>query len=74
MMLQIVTFQPLVIELLVHALKEAIIAESAKHACKRHTVSVEKSLYLLVNSTWFHLIIIQLKYNTNLKIYNTKVD
>ena len=53
MMLQIVTFQPLVIELLVHALKEAIIAESAKHACKRHTVSVEKSLYLLVNSTWF---------------------
>ena len=34
---------------------QAIIAdsESAKHACKSHTVSEGNSLYLLVSNTWF---------------------
>ena len=79
MMLKTVTFQPLTSLRSWYMLcqKQAIIAdgESAKHTCKSHIVSAESYLFLFVSNTWYGYwyIIIQLKYNTNLKIYNTKV-
>ena len=53
------------IEFLVHALSitnyhgsresalSAADCESAKHACKNHTVSTESYIYLLLSKTWF---------------------
>ena len=57
MMLQTLTFQPLTSLSSWYLLfqEQGIIpgSESAKHACKRHTLSVGNSLYFLVSNIWF---------------------
>ena len=59
-------------EFLVNVLSSKSHSQSAKHPIvKSHAAYSENSLYLLLSNTL--LIAPESKYNTNLKMYNTKV-
>ena len=61
------------LEFLVNALSTTSHSKSAKHTCKIHNGSPENCFYLLLNNLIWLLIAVVSRYNTNLKLPNTKL-